>query len=185
MFLVAWGVFATAFGWIVATDFRGAARRFHAMSRAATPFGGAGASCVGVGFLRAVAGVFGLIGPFVLGAGLLDLWRGEAGPGGLPPVPSLPAWLLVCEALVAGVGLWMTWRRSGMLRREWDAGTALRRAAVVVLTASVAAFLVTLSLGQGGWAVVSWLVGGLCSLTLLLGRRTDQPSAAGPAPADS
>ncbi|MEV0689645.1 hypothetical protein [Streptomyces sp. NPDC050388] len=181
MFLVAWGVFATAFGWIVATDFRGAARRFHAMSRAATPFGGAGSSVMGVGFVRAVAGVFGLIGPFVLGAGLLELWRGEAGLDGLPPVP---AWFVVCQALVAGVGLWTMWRRSGMLRREWDAGTGLRRAAVVVLTASFVAFLVTLGLGQGGWAVVSWLVGGLCGLTLLLGRRTDQPSAAGPAPAD-
>lgn len=181
MFLVAWGVFATAFGWIVATDFRGAARRFHAMSRAATPFGGAGASVVGVGFVRAVAGVFGLIGPFVLGAGLLELWRGEAGLDGLPPVP---AWFVVCQALVAGVALWTMWRRSGMLRREWDAGTGLRRAAVAVLTASLVAFVVTLGLGQGGWAVVSWLVGGLCGLTLLLGRRTDQPSAAGPAPAD-
>ncbi len=42
LFSVAWGVWATGFGWIVATDFRGAAHRFHSLSQRSVPFGGAG-----------------------------------------------------------------------------------------------------------------------------------------------
>ncbi|CAL9495592.1 hypothetical protein SUDANB176_03336 [Streptomyces sp. enrichment culture] len=177
MFSVAWGVFATAFGWIVATDFRGAAHRFHALSHTAVPFGG-GASGVGVGFLRVVAGVFALVGPLVLAGGLLDLWRGGAGPDGLPPVPARFA---VLQVLFGGVVLWWMWRRSGLLRREWDAGTGPRRAAVAGLTASVVAFTVTLGFGWGTWAMASWLVGCPCALTLLLSGRTDEPSDTGPA----
>ncbi|MEU6888864.1 hypothetical protein ABZ918_27340 [Streptomyces viridosporus] len=176
MFSVAWGVFATAFGWIVATDFRGAARRFHELSHAAVPFGGGGAPVLGVGFFRVLAGVFALIGPFVLVGGLLELWRGEAGPDGLPP---LPAWAVVGQALVAGVVLWRMWRRSGPLRRAWDTGTGPRRAAALVLTASVLAFVAALGLGREAWTVASWLVGGLCGLTLILGGRTG-PVAEGP-----
>ncbi|MFZ4301648.1 hypothetical protein ACOZE3_27505 [Streptomyces cinereoruber] len=86
MFSVVWGVFATALGWTVATDFRGAAHRFHAFSQAAVPFGG-GVPVVGVGFFRLLAAVFALAGPVVLAGGLVDVWRGEAGAGGLPPIP--------------------------------------------------------------------------------------------------
>ncbi|WP_309060479.1 hypothetical protein [Streptomyces sp.] len=178
MFSVAWGVFATAFGWIVATDFRGAAHRFHALSHTVVPFGGAGAPVVRVGFLRVVAGVFALTGPFVLAGGLLELWRGGAGPDGLPPVP---AWFAVVQTLFAGVVLWWMWRPSGLLRREWEAGTGPRRAAVAGLTASAVAFAVTLGFGWGTWAMASWLVGCPCVLTLLLSGRTGRPSDTGPA----
>ncbi|WP_369147327.1 hypothetical protein [Streptomyces sp. R44] len=168
MFLLVWGVFATAFGWVVATDFRGAARRLHAMSRAATPFGGAGTSTPGVGFLRLLAGVFALVGPVVLGSGLVGLWRGEEGPG---KMPAPPVEFVVVEALVAGVFLWRAWRRSGLLRRAWDAGTGPRRAAVAGLTTAFLAFVVTLGLGWGTWMMTSWLVGGLCGVSLLVGGR--------------
>ncbi|AJF67969.1 hypothetical protein [Streptomyces vietnamensis] len=171
MLLLAWGVFATAFGWIVVTDFRGAAHRLHAMSRAATPFGGAGAPNGGVGFLRFLAGVFALVGPFVLGSGLLDLWRGAEGPG---EMPSPPVEFVVVEAIVAGVFLWRMWRRSGLLRREWDAGTGLRRAAVAGLSVAIVAFVVTLGAGWGTWMMTSWLVGGLCGIGLLVAGRTGQ-----------
>lgn len=161
--MVAWGVLATAWGWVVATDFRGAAHRFHALSHAVTPFGG-GVPVVGVGFFRLLAGMFALVGPAVLVGGLVDLWHGEAGPDGLPP---MPAWLLVVQAMVVGVVLWIIWRRSGVLRREWAAGAGLRRAAVAGLTASVVAFVVTSGLGWGAWMTVSWLAGGLWGLALL------------------
>ncbi|MFV0132009.1 hypothetical protein ACLGIH_01840 [Streptomyces sp. HMX87] len=180
-FSVVWGVFATAFGWIVATDFRGAAHRYHALSRSTVPFGGVGMPMVGVGFFRLVAGVFALAGPVVLAVGLLSLWRGGAGPDALPTVP---AWFVMVEALIAGVLLWWTWRRPGLLRREWEAGTGVRRAAAAGVTVSVVAFVVTLGVGCGAWAMASWLVGGLCMLTLLPGDRTGRPSDAGPALAD-
>ncbi|MFE5594723.1 hypothetical protein [Streptomyces sp. NPDC056549] len=172
---LSWGVFATAFGWIVATDFRGAAHRLHALSRAAGPFGGAPTASIGL--LRLVAAVFAVAGPFVLVSGLLDLWHGEKGPGALP---SFPAWFVAVEALIAGVFLWTMWRPSGPLRREWAGATRVGRAAVAVLTVSFVAFLVTLAAGWGTGVGVSWLVGGLCGVALLLGRRTGTASGGGP-----
>ncbi|MFI9293723.1 hypothetical protein [Streptomyces gardneri] len=157
MFSVAWGVFATAMGWIVVTDFRGAAHHFHTWSHAVMPFGGVGVSVVGVGFFRLLAGVFALAGPVVLVGGLMGVWRGEAGSDSLPPVP---AWFVVVEAAIVGVVLWRTWQRSGVLRREWAAGKGLRRAAVAGLTASAVAFVVTLGFGWGTWMMASWLAGG-------------------------
>ncbi|MDV9187643.1 hypothetical protein R6L23_05305 [Streptomyces sp. SR27] len=176
MFDVAWGVFATALGWIVATDFRGAAHRFHALSRAFVPFGGAGVSVVGVGFFRLVAGIFALVGPVVLVSGLTDVWRGEAESHSLPPIS---AWFVVAEAMIVGGVLWRTWQRSGVLRREWDAGSVQRRVAASGLTASLVAFVVTFGFGWGTWMVVSWLAGGLCGLTLLLSDRPGNESDTG------
>ncbi|MFF0566383.1 hypothetical protein ACFYT7_01855 [Streptomyces sp. NPDC004041] len=165
MFALVWGTFATTLGWVVAADFRGAAHRFHAFSHAATPFAGSGAAVIGVGFLRLVAGVFALIGPIVLVSGLLDLWRGEAEAVSLPPVP---AGFVAVQAVIAGVALWSAWRRSGFLRRQWDAGSGLRRTAVAGVTASFVTFAALLALGSGTWMVIAWLLGGLCGITLLL-----------------
>lgn len=66
LFSVAWGLWATGVGWIVVTDFRGAARRFHAVSARSVSSGKTGTPRVGVGFVRFVAGVFALVGPVVL-----------------------------------------------------------------------------------------------------------------------
>ncbi|MEU7070113.1 hypothetical protein AB0B30_03845 [Streptomyces narbonensis] len=182
MFSVVWGVFGTALGWIVATDFRGAAHRFHTLSHAFMPFGGVGVSAVGVGFFRLLAGVFALAGPVVLVSGLIDVWRGKAGSAGLPPVPD---WFVVVEAAIVGVALWRTWRRSGVLRREWEVGNSTQRVAVAGLTTSVVAFVVMLGFGGETWMMVSWLAGGLCGLALLLGPRPSQPADTGPTSADS
>ncbi|MFE7338286.1 hypothetical protein [Streptomyces griseus] len=175
MFSLVWGTFATTLGWVVATDFRGAAHRFHAFSHAATPFGGPGASVIGVGFFRLVAGVFALVGPIVLVTGLLELWRGDAEALSLPPVP---AGFVAVEAVIVGVTLWSTWRRSGFLRRQWDAGSGLRRTAVAGVTASLVAFAALLALGSGTWMLVAWLLGGLCGITLLLSDPADRAADA-------
>ncbi|MEU9861552.1 hypothetical protein AB0D99_11790 [Streptomyces sp. NPDC047971] len=172
MFSVVWGVFATALGWTVASDFRGAAHRFHALSHAVVPFGGARATYLGVGFFRLAAGVFALAGPVVLVSGLVEVWHGGVGPDG--PLP-IPVWFVVAEAIVVGAVLWRTWRCSGVLRREWDAGHGPRRAAVAGVTAAAAAFVVMSGLGQGTWMTACWSVGGLCGLVLLLGEPTDRP----------
>ncbi|GGV99009.1 hypothetical protein GCM10010230_23960 [Streptomyces narbonensis] len=182
MFSVVWGVFATALGWIVATDFRGAAHRFHTLSQALMPFGGVGVSAVGVGFFRLLAGVFALVGPVVLVSGLIDVWRGKAGSASVPPVPG---WFVVVEAAIVGVVLWRIWRRSGVLRREWNAGNGARRVAVAGLTTSVVTFVVTLGFGWEMWMMLSWLAGAMCGLALLLGNGPSKPSDTGPAPADS
>lgn len=173
MFSLAWGTFATTLGWIVATDFRGAAHRFYAFSHTAAPFGGSGPLVLGVGFFRLVAGVFALIGPIVLVTGLMDLWRGEAEALRLPPVDG---WFVAVEAVILTVALWSNWRRSGLLRRQWDVGNGPRRAAVAGVTGSVVAFAVLLALGAGTWMMAAWLLGGLCGIILLLSDPAGRPS---------
>ncbi|MEU3054638.1 hypothetical protein [Streptomyces griseus] len=175
MFALVWGTFATTLGWVVATDFRGAAHRFSAFSHAATPFGGSGATVMGVGFFRLVAGMFALVGPIVLVTGLLALWRGEAEAVSLPPVP---AGFVAVEAVIVGVALWSTWRRSSFLRRQWEGGNGPRRAAVAGVTAAIVAFAALLALGSGTWMLVAWLLGGLCGITLLLSDPAGGPSDA-------
>ncbi|MGX9874616.1 hypothetical protein ACWIG2_14820 [Streptomyces cellulosae] len=157
MFDVAWGVGATAFGWIIATDFRHAAQRFHALSHAVVPFGGGGAPVVGVGFLRFVAGVFALVGPVILVTGVMDVWRGEAEADGLPPIP---AWFAVAETVAVAAFLWWMWRRSGVLRREWGLPAAScdvppLRVSAHRLSPSPSA---SASVGVGGYSSVGWPV---------------------------
>ncbi|MEU8096209.1 hypothetical protein [Streptomyces rubiginosohelvolus] len=175
MFSLVWGTFATTLGWVVAADFRGAAHRFHAFSHAATPFVGSGAHVMGVGFFRLVAGLFALIGPIVLVTGLLELWRGEAESFRLPPVGG---WFVLVQAVILGAALWSYWRRSGFLRRQWDAGSGPRRAAVAGVTASTVAFTLLLALGSGTWMLAAWLLGGLCGIALLLSDPADSATDA-------
>ncbi|MER5207231.1 hypothetical protein [Streptomyces sp. NPDC002825] len=163
MLLLAWGMFATAFGWVVATDFRGAACRMHAVSSASTPTGG-GAPRLPVGFFRFLAGVFALAGPAVLVTGLFLVGRGEEMPGELPAPPL--GWVVV-EMLAAVYFLWGDWRRSGLLRREWQARRGARRAAVAGFSTGLVAVVVTYGLGWGTWMMTSMLVSEVCWLFLL------------------
>ncbi|WP_327425728.1 hypothetical protein OG612_42280 (plasmid) [Streptomyces sp. NBC_01527] len=179
LFSVAWGLWATGFGWIIATDFRGAARRFHGMSQKFTLFDRASTSGNGVGFVRCVAGVFALAGPLILVFGIVELLKGHPGPTQLPQPPLA---VTLTTPLFGAVGLWALYRRSGPLRHYWVDGTALQRAAATVITAAVIAFWATVLLGNVPAIVTSWLAGGLAGLTLLL--TTPVPSTASQ-PSDS
>ncbi|MFE0705010.1 hypothetical protein [Streptomyces sp. NPDC058872] len=170
---MAWGVYMTALGWIVVTDVRGAAHRFHDFSRAFRPSGSASARLVSVGFLRVMAGVFALIGPVVLVHGLVGLWHGEAG---VPMLPRLPPLFVAAQVAVFGIFFWRVWRRSGVLRREWDGGSGPQRAVAVGLTASMIVLVATLGFGWWAWAMVSGFVTGLCGIALLLCGRPVGPS---------
>ncbi|WP_235978395.1 hypothetical protein [Streptomyces lycii] len=183
LFHVVWGLWATGFGWIVAANFRGAADRFYVLSQRSVPLGGNGVPRVGVGFFRVLAGVFALVGPVVLAVGVLGLSRGELSGSRFPQPPAVFA---VAAGLAAAFGLWTLWRRSGVLRREWNQGSGPRRAAVVVLTLAVLSFPVGLSAGHRVAALASWLIGGFTGLTLLLGDgrgtpRADRPGRGGAA----
>ncbi|MFD6417752.1 hypothetical protein [Streptomyces sp. NPDC060194] len=125
----------------------------------------------GVWFVRLLGGVFALAGPVVLVLGVRDLARGESTVGDLPP---MPLWFLACAGLLVAVVLATGWRSSGMLRRTWEAGGNLRRAAVLVVTAAVVAFPVLMGLGALTPLVLVWLLGGLCATGLLI----DKPSRA-------
>ncbi|MGI5250039.1 hypothetical protein [Actinacidiphila glaucinigra] len=175
-FLLAWGLWASVFGWVVATDFRGAARRLHAMSARAAPFGGGRPPAVGVGFVRFVAGVFALVGPVALVAGALMSLRDQAAP---EPLPRLPLPFAVFAALGTGAALWTLWRRSGPLRLEWAEGGTVRRAAAVVLTGTLVAVPAILVLGRTAATLLVWLLGGAAGVVLLLGRRDRTGSGPG------
>lgn len=176
VFSVVWGVWASVFGWIIATDFRGAAHRFHQLSRRPVSFGVKSAPRVGVTFVRVLAAVFALLGPVVLVAGVVDLLRGgqESGDPHRQPAP-----FAVALGLVAALSLWGLWRRNGPLRREWTDGAGFRRVAVVVMTAACLGFVITLVLGHRNAMLATWLLAGLASLPLLLNgdRGSDDDSA--------
>lgn len=157
LFSLAWGVWATCFGWVIATDFRGAAHRFHRMSRQA-PF-------MRVGFVRIMGAGFALAGPAVLVNGLYDLGSGQFGPDRFPR-PILP--VIAATALFGALGLWALWLRSGLLGSAWAEGPASRRAMAAVITVAVVGSLGAFWLGHPAAMLVSWLAGGLAALILLM-----------------
>ncbi|MFE6041729.1 hypothetical protein [Streptomyces sp. NPDC056452] len=157
MFSLVWGLWATGFGWVVATDFRGAAHRIHQASWR-TPY-------TGVRFVRIVAGAFALAGPAVLLNGLYDLSSGQFGTDRLPQQP-MP--FIAATAVTGALGLWSLWRRSGMLRTAWADGPAPRRAAAAVITFAFVGFLVALWAGHPVAMLASWLAGGIAGLIVLV-----------------
>ncbi|EST37876.1 hypothetical protein N566_10695 [Streptomycetaceae bacterium MP113-05] len=175
LFAVVWGLGATGFGWVVATNFRGAADRFLRLSQRSVPFGRSGPPPVGVGFLRATAAVFALAGPVFLVFGLVGVAKEGVVPGRFPDVP-LPVDLAMFAC--AAAGLWSMWRRSGMLRREWHPGVALVRAACVVATVAVIGLPVTMTIGYVGVMMADWLLGGAAILTVLVAGRADRDESA-------
>lgn len=171
LFAVVWGLGATGFGWVVATNFRGAADRFLMLSQRSTPFGRRGPAPVGVGFVRAVAGVFAVAGPVLLVVGLLGVLEGQWSPGRFPELPlAMDLFMVVVTAL----SLWTFWRRTGSLRREWAAGGGLQRAFCAVATVAVLGFPATMAIGDMTAMFIDWLVGGLAGLLLLVTGRADR-----------
>lgn len=170
LFSVVWGLGASGFGWVIATNFRGAADRFHRMSQQSVPFGRGRPAPLGVGFVRAIAGVFAVAGPIFLIIGVLDLAKGYAPPADFP---DLPLFMDVAMSVVTLVSLWTLWRRSGMLRREWVSGGGLQRAACTVATVALLGFPLTMAWGDMTLMLVDGLVGGIAIMVLLVSGRAD------------
>ncbi|MFJ3304678.1 hypothetical protein ACIPSA_16435 [Streptomyces sp. NPDC086549] len=185
LFLVAWGVGATAMGLTLTTDFRGAAGRLAAMAaeqrhrprRRREPSPRSRRR-----MLRVMGGAFALSGPPTLIAGVVHMaHHGTAGilqgrPGGI----SLP--FVVAMMLVVGFGMVQQWSPRGMLRRAWTTGGPLRRTAAVVLTFSIAGFAATAALGYDTLNVLFWLAGAPAGVALLLSpesERADGPTEGG------
>ncbi|MGW0661232.1 hypothetical protein [Streptodolium elevatio] len=163
---MAWGIGATALGVVIATDFRGAARRVYGLAaRSVWSAAHRDPSRRAVAFLRAGAGLFALAGPIALAWGVFELSRRRQGPG-FPerfPTPVIVMWFLI-----AAVGLLQLWTRSGWLRRACAKGGTLRRAAAAVLTAAMVGSVAAGSFGQPVTMLCCWLVGMSAALTLLL-----------------
>ncbi|MEU6980217.1 MULTISPECIES: hypothetical protein [unclassified Streptomyces] len=157
------GVWMTAYGVVVATDFRGAAQRMDEMS----------ARSGGVRFTRLLAGVFALVGPVVLTLGVSRTVRGDALTGS----PRLPLPFLAVLLAVGALITWTHWRPGGLLRREWSAGGRGRRVAAVVSTCGVLGFVAGLGLGLQLLWVASWSIAAGAGLLLLVAGRAGQRSA--------
>ncbi|MFI6939546.1 hypothetical protein ACIBI4_09755 [Streptomyces sp. NPDC050418] len=170
LFSLVWSLGALSFGLIIATNFRGSATRFHAMSQRSTYFGRRSRFTGGVGFLRLLAGAFCLIAPFILINAVKDLLEGV---GGAYRMPYLPAPMLMFMFGIGAFGMWMMWRPDGPLRREWQAGATLQRTAATLATAAAAAFYLSLALGSLHAMLAVWAIGGAAGLTLLVTGRAD------------
>ncbi|MFP3987961.1 hypothetical protein U9R90_10735 [Streptomyces sp. E11-3] len=170
LFLLVWGIAATAFGWTVATDFHGAARR---MVQRSAHRGQSIAGLQPVRFVRIVAGFFAVLGPVMLVRGARGL--GSDGIGTF--FPRLPLGFAVMAMVWSLAGVVVVWRRTrSPLRWAWSGGPSQRAAAVI---GTVVGPLLPLSLWTGyGWlsaAIV--LVGVAAGVVLLVGshpRASDQ-----------
>lgn len=169
-FLLVWGLWATSFGWIVATNFRGAARRMHLHTMQLRPERLAHLREPGLGFLRAVAGVFALVGPVIL-AQALNILRREGWH--LPGMPEQPIPFTAWAGVVVVFWMWMFWRRSGFLRMEWSAGALPQRAAVGVLSAAFLVMPFAMSIGLPAVLLICWLTCLPAGLYLLTAGRAE------------
>ncbi|MGW4158650.1 hypothetical protein [Streptomyces sp. NPDC004788] len=173
------GVWMECYGVVVATNFRGAAHRMHAMSTRSVSFGEPfWRRPPGVRFVRVLAGVFALMGPLLLFLGVRQVGRGEA----LTDSPPMPLPFALFMLVGVALAVWGQWRRGSWLRREWSAGARRHRVAAVMVTGGFLGFAAGLGLGLQLLWVSSWSLAAGASLYLLVAGRADrqdsrQPSA--------
>ena len=195
--MLAWGLFASAFGLLIVTNFRGFAdsfaRRAEASSaglrklqlwksqRSPDPVGQ-------VKLARLLAVPFAIIGPVMTVAGIISISHsgigGGFGPGALPG----PFRYLLIAFAVAAVG-WCWLSRRGLFRPAAQRG-GWRLAAALVSSLGGVIFGIGIAMGQMTIAIAAWVIGGLPSLILVmednqggpgpgnisdLGRRKDPP----------
>jgi hypothetical protein len=184
LFMLGWGLFASAFGLAMVTNFRGFADTF--ARRAA-------ASSAGlrkrppwmsrqqptderdqVKLARLIAIPFAIVGPVLLVAGIISISQGRIASTGASPLPSPFRYLFIAFAVVAVGQSWLS--RRGIYR------PAARRGgwwlAIAVLSSLGALiFGVSVALGQLTIGFAALLIGGLPSILLLM---DDKPTGPGP-----
>lgn len=183
LFMLAWGLTASAFGLAAATNFRGFADNFARRAEASSaglrklpPWRwqqprkpGEAAKLV-----RLVAIPFAIIGPIVTVAGITSISHGRTGTSGPTASPGPSGYLFIAGAIAAVAWSWLSprgWLRPAARRGGW-------RLAVALLS-SLGALIcgISIAIGQMTIGIVALFAGGLPALALLA---EDKPTGTGP-----
>jgi hypothetical protein len=183
LFILAWGLFASAAGLLLGTNFRGFTDNF--VRKAEESSAGLRklqllkpqrSPAEQVKLARLIAIPFAVIGPVVTVAGIISVSHagiGGSGPGALPdPV----RYVFIALAAVAVGWSWLS--RRGLFRPAARRG-GWRLAIAVLSSLDALIFGIGIAMGQLTIAIVAWAIGGLTSLILVL---DDKPSEPGPGP---
>ena len=185
LFMLAWGLAASAGGLLLVTNFRGFADNFVRRAEESSaglrklppwkqqrPQDPAGQ----VKLARLIAIPFAIIGPIVTVAGIVSVSHsgiGGSGPGTLPD----PLRYLFIAFAVAAVG-W-SWRsRHGLFRPAARRG-GWRLAAALLASLGGLIFGIGIAMGQMTIAIAAWVICGLPTLILVM---EDKPAGSGPGP---
>lgn len=180
--MLAWGLFASAFGLLLATNFRGFTGNFvrkaeesSAGLRKLQLWKPQRSPAEQVKLARLLAIPFAIIGPVVTVAGFISISHagiGGSGPGALPD----PVRYVFIALAAAAVG-WSWLSRRGLFRPAARRG-GWRLAVAVLSSLGGLIFGVGIATGQLAIAIAAWAIGGLTSLILVL---DDKPPVPGPA----
>lgn len=181
LFLLAWGLFASAIGWGLMTDFRGFAKTFIAGSMASTsglrrlpPWKwlprrtDAEELVIRVRLARVIAIPFAVLGPILTVAGVVMIARGRIS---VPRGAALPLPIILAFIGVGVAGVVRLWWRGGFFRMAARRG-GWPRVAAIVGSLGVLSFGVFAALGWSTLGIAGWMVAGLASVALLFSQRS-------------
>lgn len=178
--MLAWGLFASASGLLILTNFRGFADKFVRRAEA---------SSVGqrrlrprtwhpqdpaeqLKLARLVAIPFAIIGPIMTVAGLISISHGGIDGSGPGVVPG-PFRYMFIAVTVAAVG-WSWLSRRGLFRPAARQG-GWRLAVALLSSLAALTFGIGIAMGQMTFAIAAWAIGGLSSVILVMEDRQSGP----------
>lgn len=177
LFMLAWGLFASAIGLSLVTNFRGFADNFtknaHASSaglRKFPPWKWQRRSEDLVGrtrMVRLIAIPFAVLGPIMTVAGIIAICHGHIS---MPNEPALPIPFRCLVIVLALLSVGQYWLPRGFFRAAARQGR-WRRAVVMLASVGAIVFGVSVASGFITIGVVAWLLSGLPLMPLLMERR--------------
>ena len=188
LFMLAWGLAASALGLAMVTNFRGFADNFARRAAASSaglrnlppwkwqrPQDPGGQTRL----LRLIAIPFAIIGPIVIVAGIISVGEGGMTGSRVGPVPSPFRYIFIAFAVVS-VG-W-SWVSHGGLFRPAARRGGWRLAAALLSSLGGLVFGISIAIGQLTIGIVALVIGGLPSLLLLM---EGKPGGRGPGRSDA
>jgi len=174
LFLLVWGVGATAAGLLTITNFRGFADNFARRAEASSagrrrrpPWQGQQPldPARRARQLRLIAIPFVIIGPIVTVVGIISISHGRIADSGLGALPGPFRFAFIAFAVAAAGSSWLS--RRGLYRPAARRG-GWRLAAAVLSSLCILIFGIGVAIGQMTIAIVAFAIGGLASLILVM-----------------